>query len=159
MLALGTCLWFDTHAEEAAKFYVSLFPNSRMTATTRYPEGLPDPQRAGSVLTVSFVLDGRDFLALNGGPQYQFTPAVSIVVHCDTQDEVDRVWANLTEGGREVQCGWLTDRFGLSWQVVPREFERMLTSSDRAAVERVVAAMMPMKKLELPALRKAFGSA
>ncbi len=159
MATLGTCLWFDHQAEEAAKFYVSLFPNSRITGTTRYPEGPPDPQRAGSVLTVNFLLDGQEFFALNGGPQYTFTPAVSIVVHCDTQEEVDRAWAKLTEGGQEVQCGWVTDRYGLSWQVVPREFEKMLTSSDKAAVQRAIEAMLPMKKLDLPALRRAFENA
>ena len=156
MLALGTCLWFDTQAEEAANFYVSVFPNSRITATSHYPEGQPDPKRAGTVLTVTFTLDGREFMALNGGPQYAFTPAVSIVVHCDTQEDVDRVWAKLTDGGQEVQCGWLTDRFGLSWQVVPREFERMLASPDKAAVQRAIAAMMPMKKLDVATLKKAF---
>ncbi len=159
MLALGTCLWFDTQAEEAAKFYVSIFPGSKVTATSRYPDGPPDPKRAGTVLTVTFTLDGREFMALNGGPQYAFTPAVSIVVHCETQEDVDRVWAKLAEGGQEVQCGWVTDRYGLSWQVVPREFERMLASPDKAAVQRAIAAMLPMKKLDLPALRKAFENA
>lgn len=159
MLGLGTCLWFDHEAEEAANFYVSLFPNSRVAGKTFYPEGQPDPQRAGSVLTVNFILDGKEFVGLNGGPQYTFTPAVSIVVHCDTQEEVDRVWAKLAEGGQEVQCGWVTDRFGLSWQVVPREFERMLTSADKAAVKRAVTAMLSMKKLDLPTLRKAFENA
>jgi predicted 3-demethylubiquinone-9 3-methyltransferase (glyoxalase superfamily) len=159
MLALGTCLWFDTQAEEAAKFYVSIFPNSKITATSRYPDGPPDPKRAGQVLTVAFVLDGREFMGLNGGPLWPFTPAVSIVVHCDTQDEVDRIWARLADGGQEVQCGWVTDRYGLSWQVVPREFMRMIASPDKAAAQRAMSAMLPMKKLDLAVLRKAFENA
>jgi predicted 3-demethylubiquinone-9 3-methyltransferase (glyoxalase superfamily) len=159
MATLGTCLWFDREAEEAAKFYVSVFPNSRITGTTYYPDGPPDPSRAGSVLTVNFVLEGQEFFALNGGPVYKFTPAISIVVHCDTQEEVDRAWAKLTDGGEEVQCGWLTDRYGVSWQVVPREFEQMLLSTDKAAVQRALSAMLPMRKLDLPTLRKAFEDA
>ena len=156
---LGTCLWFDHEADEAAKFYVSIFKNSRIVSTSRYPEGPPAPERAGSVLTVQFVLDGREFMALNGGPQYKFTPAVSIVVHCDTQAEVDEIWEKLTAGGEEVQCGWLTDRFGLSWQVVPKEFMQMMGSDDKAAVARAVRAMLPMKKLDLAVLRRAFDAA
>ena len=156
MESLGTCLWFDTQAEEAAKFYVSILPNSRITNTSYYPEGPPDPSRAGTVLTVSFILDGREFMALNGGPQYTFNPAVSLVVNCDTQDEVDALWAKLTAGGQEVQCGWLTDRFGLSWQIVPREFIRMITGPDKAAAQRAVQAMLSMKKLDVAVLRKAY---
>lgn len=156
MESLGTCLWFDTQAEEAAKFYVSILPNSRITNTSYYPEGPPDPSRAGTALTVSFILDGREFMALNGGPQYTFNPAVSLVVNCDTQDEVDALWAKLTAGGQEVQCGWLTDRFGLSWQIVPREFIRMITGPDKAAAQRAVQAMLSMKKLDLAVLRKAY---
>ena len=159
MATIGTCLWFDDQAEEAAKFYVSVFPNSRITGTTHYPDGPPDPKRAGQVLTINFVVDGQEFFGLNGGPVYSFTPAISIVVHCDTQEEVDHAWAKLTEGGQEVQCGWLTDRYGVSWQIVPREFERMLLSEDKAAVQRAMSAMLPMKKLDLSALKKAFEGA
>ena len=157
MPKLSTCLWFDDRAEEAAKFYVSVFPNSKITATTHYPEGLPGvPKPAGSVMTVQFVLDGDEFLALNGGPDFQFSPAISIVAYADSQDEVDTLWRKLTDGGQEVQCSWLTDKFGVSWQVIPREFIEMLNSSDRAAVKRAMAAMMPMKKLDLAVLRRAF---
>jgi len=159
MATIGTCLWFDHEAEEAAKFYVSVFPNSRITGTTYYPDGPPDPARAGSVLTINFVLDGQEFFGLNGGPHHKFNPAISIVAHCDGQEEVDRVWAKLTDGGEEVQCGWLTDRYGVSWQVVPREFERMLLSTDKAAVQRALSAMLPMKKLDLAALERAFENA
>jgi len=156
---LSTCLWFDDRAEEAARFYVSIFPNSRITATTYYPDGVPMPKPAGSVLTVRFILEGEEFVALNGGPQYEFSPAISIVASCDSQAEVDELWRRLSEGGEEVQCGWLTDKFGVSWQVVPREFIEMLSRPDKAAVARVVAAMMPMKKLDLAALRKAYDNA
>jgi len=157
MQKLSTCLWFDDQAEEAARFYVSVLPNSKITATTRYPEGVPGlPKPAGSVLTVRFVLNGEEFVALNGGPDFKFSPAISIVVNCDSQDEVDTLWRKLTEGGQEVQCGWLTDKFGVSWQVVPREFSEMLDSPDKAAVKRAIAAMMPMKKLDLAVLRRAF---
>jgi predicted 3-demethylubiquinone-9 3-methyltransferase (glyoxalase superfamily) len=159
MATIGTCLWFDDQAEEAAKFYVSVFPNSRITGTTYYPDGPPDPKRAGQVLTINFIVDRQEFFGLNGGPFHSFTPAISMVVHCDTQEEVDHAWAKLTEGGQEVQCGWLTDRYGVSWQIVPREFERMLLSKDKAAVQRAMSAMLPMKKLDLSALRKAFENA
>jgi len=159
MPKLSTCLWFDDRAEEAARFYVSIFPNSRITATTYYPDGVPMPKPAGSVLTVRFILEGEEFVALNGGPQYEFSPAISIVASCDSQAEVDELWRGLSEGGEEVQCGWLTDKFGVSWQVVPREFIEMLSRPDKAAVARVVAAMMPMKKLDLAALWKAYDNA
>jgi len=157
MQKLSTCLWFDDQAEEAAKFYVSIFASSKITATTHYPEGVPGmPKPAGTVLTVQFLLNGEEFLALNGGPEFKFTPAISIVANCDTQQEVDTLWRKLSGGGQEVQCGWLSDKFGVSWQVVPREFTEMLSSSDKAAVRRVLAAMMPMKKLDLAVLRRAF---
>jgi predicted 3-demethylubiquinone-9 3-methyltransferase (glyoxalase superfamily) len=156
MPKLSTCLWFDDQAEEAARFYVSVFKNSKITATTYYPEGVPMPKPAGSVLTVQFTIEGEEFMALNGGPEYKFTPAISIVVNCDSQEEVDELWRRLSDGGQEVQCGWLTDRYGVSWQVVPREFVEMLTRPDKAAVRRVIAAMMPMKKLDLAVLRKAY---
>jgi predicted 3-demethylubiquinone-9 3-methyltransferase (glyoxalase superfamily) len=156
MPTLSTCLWFDGQAEEAAKFYVSIFKNSKITATTYYPEGVPLPKPAGSVLTVRFIVAGEEFVALNGGPQYKFSPAVSIVANCDSQEEVDDLWRKLSEGGEEVQCGWVTDKFGVSWQVVPREFIEMLSRPDKAAVARAVAAMMPMKKLDISVLRKAY---
>lgn len=154
MLKLGTCLWFDDQAREAAAFYVSLFPNSRILATSHYPEGTPRP--AGSVMTVQFTLDGAEYLALNGGPNFKFSPAISLVATCDTQEEVDTLWRRLTEGGEEGQCGWLTDRFGVSWQVVPRALPRLMTGTDTAASQRAVSAMMKMRKLDIAALQQAY---
>ena len=140
MQKISPCLWFDHQAEEAANFYVSVFPNSRVVSTTRYVEGLPQP--AGTVMTMSFILDCEEFVTLNGGPVFQFTPAVSFVVHCETQAEVDRFWQGLTEGGAEGQCGWLTDRYGVSWQIVPNGLIEMFKGSDTAASQRAVAAML-----------------
>ncbi|HMF95898.1 MAG TPA: VOC family protein [Vicinamibacterales bacterium] len=147
-------LWFDGKAEEAMNFYVSIFPNSRTVGVTRYGEAGPGPK--GSVMTAAFVLNGQQFTALNGGPTLTFTPAISFVVHCDTQAEVDGYWAKLTAGGQEGQCGWLTDRFGVSWQVVPNALVRMLQDPDRERSKRVVAALMPMKKLDVAALERAY---
>src|SRR5947199_4242176 len=136
-------LWFDTQAEEAAKFYISIFRNSKITGTTRYGEAGPGPK--GSVMTVAFNLDGQDFVALNGGPQFKFTEAVSFVANCETQQEVDYYWEKLTaEGGEEGQCGWLTDKFGLSWQIVPMKIRGW--AGDPARFQRVMHAIMPMKK-------------
>src|SRR5215510_7879464 len=150
-------LWFDTQAEEAAKFYTSIFKNSRIVGTTYYAaeaakaSGRPE----GSVMTVEFDLDGQRFTALNGGPIFKFTEAVSFVVHCNTQEEVDHFWHGLTAGGEEVQCGWLKDKFGLSWQVVPRVLLELIQDKDPARSNRVMAAMMKMKKIDIEALRKA----
>jgi predicted 3-demethylubiquinone-9 3-methyltransferase (glyoxalase superfamily) len=154
MQRTSTCLWFDNQAEPAAAFYVSLFPNSRTVRTTYYPEGTPAP--AGSVLTIQFVLDGTEYLALNGGPAFTFTPAISMVAYCDTQAEVDRLWATLADGGRHGQCGWLTDRFGVSWQVVPRQLLPLLHTPDRAASQRAFDAMRGMTKLDIAALESAY---
>jgi predicted 3-demethylubiquinone-9 3-methyltransferase (glyoxalase superfamily) len=152
---ISTCLWFDTNAEEAVNFYLSVFPDGRILNTARYGENAPLP--AGTVLTIEFIINGQEFLALNGGPVYKFTPAVSFVVNCATQEEVDYYWSQLTaDGGEEVQCGWLTDKFGVSWQVVPTPFLQMMTSPDQAAVQRMTQAMFQMKKLDLPALKRAF---
>lgn len=152
---ISTCLWFDTNAEQAANFYLSVFPEGRILNTSRYGENAPLP--AGTVLTIEFVINGQEFLALNGGPVYRLTPAVSFVINCATQEEVDYYWDKLTaEGGEEVQCGWLTDKFGVSWQVVPTPFLQMMTSSDQAAVQRMTQAMFQMKKLDLPTLKRAF---
>jgi len=148
MPTLSTCLWFDGHAEEAATFYVSLFPNARILETTHYPHG--------SVLIVRFELEGQVYLALNGGPHYTLTPACSLVATCDTQAEVDALWQALCEGGQESRCGWLTDRFGVSWQVVPRALPRLLHGPDPAGSQRAIAAMMTMSKLDLPALQRAY---
>ena len=146
-------LWFDSEAEEAAEFYVSVFPNSRITATTHYPEGGHPP--AGSVLTVEFVLDGQEYTAINGGPMFTFSEAISLLVNCADQQEIDYYWAKLTEGGEESMCGWLKDRYGLSWQVVPADWVDMLNGADPARAQRMMQAMFGMKKLDVAALRAA----
>lgn len=147
-------LWFDHQAEEAAAFYTSIFPNSKILKVSRYGEAGPGP--AGTAMTVEFALSGQKFVALNGGPVYKFTPAVSFDVSCQTQDEVDYYWQRLTsDGGAEVQCGWLTDKFGLSWQIVPRVLLELLSSPDAAKAQRVVAAMLGMKKLVIAELQAA----
>lgn len=147
-------LWFDHQAEEAANFYVSIFENSRILTTARYGDGGPGPK--GSVMTVSFELDGQEFTALNGGPHFKFTEAVSFVVHCETQDEVDRFWKQLSEGGQESQCGWLKDRYGLSWQIVPNALPKLLQDKDAARSQRVMTALLKMKKLDIAELQRAY---
>lgn len=146
-------LWFDTQAEEAAEFYVSIFPNSRVTDITRYSEAGPGP--AGTVLTVNFELDGQLFTAINGGPQFPFTEAVSFVIECADQAELDHYWERLTDGGQEVQCGWLKDRYGLSWQVVPAGWEAIMNDPDPERVARATTAMLGMVKLDIAALQAA----
>lgn len=146
-------LWFNTEAEDAARFYVSIFKNSKILGVSRYGEAGPGP--AGSVMTAEFELDGEKFVALNGGPQYSFTPAVSFVVNCGTQAEVDHYWARLSEGGKEIQCGWLTDKYGLSWQVVPTVLPELLQDKDPAKRKRVMEAMLKMVKLDIDALQRA----
>ena len=152
-------LWFDHHAEEAAKFYVSIFPNSRILTTTRYTAASASAsgRAEGSVMTVDFELDGQAIAALNGGPVFKFNEALSLVVHCRSQEEIDHYWERLLEGAADKsgQCGWLKDRFGLSWQVVPDEMIPMLTSGDAASVERVHAAIMGMKKIDVNEMRRA----
>jgi predicted 3-demethylubiquinone-9 3-methyltransferase (glyoxalase superfamily) len=143
-------LWFDTEAKEAAEFYTSVIPDSRITNVTTRPD-----RPEGTVMTVEFELDGQRFIALNGGPQYSFTEAFSLSIDCKTQDEVDTYWAALAEGGEEGPCGWLKDRFGLSWQVVPEALPRLLTDPDREKAERVFAAMMKMTKIEVVELERA----
>jgi predicted 3-demethylubiquinone-9 3-methyltransferase (glyoxalase superfamily) len=147
------CLWFDGQAEEAAGFYVSVFPNSRVTAVSRYGDAGPGPK--GSVMTIGFELDGQAFTGLNGGPMFQFTEAVSLVVNCGTQAEVDHYWDRLSEGGEPGRCGWLKDRFGLSWQVVPTALVEMVQDRDPARSQRVMAALMQMGKLDIARLRQA----
>ena len=154
MQRVSTCLWFDDQAEAAVAFYTSLFPNSRVIHTTFYLEGAPHP--AGTVLTIRFTLDGTEYLALNGGPHFTFSPAISLVAYCNTQDEVDTLWRRLGEGGEESQCGWLTDRFGVSWQVVPHQLLALLNTPDTAASQRVFTAMMQMIKLDIAALERAY---
>lgn len=151
-------LWFDTQAEEAANFYVSIFKNSRIKGVARY-DG-ETAQAAGrpkdSIMTVQLELDGQDFVALNGGPLFKFTEAVSFVVNCETQDEIDHFWKELSAGGQEVQCGWLKDRFGVSWQVVPTALGEMLQDPDPEKPKRVMAAIMKMTKLDIGELRRAY---
>ena len=147
-------LWFDTEAEEAANFYTSVFKNPRITNVARYGEAGPRP--AGTVMTVAFELDGQEFAALNGGPEYTFNEAVSLMIDCADQAEVDYYWARLTEGGGQPgPCGWLKDRYGLSWQVVPTELERLLNDPDQGRAQRAMAAMLKMGKLDVAALRAA----
>lgn len=151
---IATFLWFDSEAEAAAKFYVSIFPNSRITSVMHYGEGAPHPK--GSVMSVVFELDGVEYMALNGGPYYKLTPAVSLFVKCETQAEVDRLWDKLLDGGQAQQCGWLTDRYGLCWQIVPVALHKMITDPDGKRVGRVFQALMQMVKLDLPALQRAY---
>jgi predicted 3-demethylubiquinone-9 3-methyltransferase (glyoxalase superfamily) len=149
-------LWFDTNGKEAAEFYCSVFPNSGIKNVTHY--GDAGPGKAGTVLTVDFVLDGQEFIAINGGPEFPFTEAVSFLINCADQAEVDYYWDKLTDGGKEVQCGWLKDKFGLSWQVVPEGLAELVTdSSERGA--RAMRAMFEMKKLDLAKIKAAADSA
>ena len=150
-------LWFDHQAEEAARFYVSIFPNSKIMKLVRYNKAGPGP--AGSVMTVEFQLEGQSFVALNGGPHFKFTEAISFVVNCQTQQEVDVYWEKLSAGGGEVQCGWLKDKFGLSWQIVPTVLPELLSGSDPEKSERVMKAMFSMKKLDIRALKEAYEKA
>ena len=152
--ALVTCLWFDTQAEEAATFYTGVFKEARLGAIHRHTEAGPGP--AGSVLLVEFELNGQKFSALNGGPQFTFNEAVSIVVPCADQAEVDYYWDRLSDGGREIACGWLKDRYGLCWQIVPAVFFEMLGDPDSAKVTRVTQAMMGMTKFDVAGLEKAY---
>jgi predicted 3-demethylubiquinone-9 3-methyltransferase (glyoxalase superfamily) len=146
-------LWFDTQSEEAAEFYVSVFPNSKITNVSYYGEAGPRP--AGTVLTVVFVLDGQEFTAINGGPEFTFDEAVSFLINCADQEEVDYYWDKLSEGGEESQCGWLKDKYGLSWQVVPAAMDELFTDPDPARADRAMKAMLGMRKLDVAALQAA----
>ena len=146
-------LWFDTEGEEAARFYTSVFPNSKIVEVTHYGSAGPRPD--GLVMTVSFELDGQRFVALNGGPEFSFSEAISFEVSCQTQDEVDSYWNRLSEGGEEGPCGWLKDRFGVSWQIVPTVLEELLTDPDTEKAQRVMAAMLEMTKIEIDGLERA----
>ncbi len=150
---ITTFLWFDNNAEEAVNFYVSIFKNSKVLNSIRYGDVGPGPK--GTVMTIEFQLDGQEFTALNGGPQFKFTEAVSLVVHCQTQEEVDYFWEKLSEGGRKVECGWLKDKFGLSWQIVPDILLALLQDSDTQKSQRVMQAMLQMKKLDIERLKRA----
>ncbi|MEW6581756.1 MAG: VOC family protein [Actinomycetota bacterium] len=153
MTAITPCLWFDTEGEEAAEFYTSVFPSSRVLAVSRYGEA--GPREAGSVMTVDFELDGQRFIALNGGPQFTFTEALSFQVDCRTQEEVDHYWSRLGDGGEHGPCGWLKDRFGVSWQIVPRRLVELLGDPDPETTQRVMRAMLQMRKIEIAELERA----
>jgi len=158
MQKITACLWFDDNAEEAAEFYTAIFPNSKVTGISRYGEagakvaGRPK----GSVLVITFRLDGQEFMALNGGPQFKFNEAVSFVVNCKTQAELDRYWKKLSAGGEEVQCGWLTDKFGVSWQIVSTVVAKMMQDKDGEKSNRVMQAVLRMKKLDIKKLKTAY---
>lgn len=146
-------LWFDKQAEAAATFYVSIFPNSRIDKVARYGDAGPGPK--GSVMTVSFTLDGQEFAAINGGPQFKFSPATAFIINCATQAEVDHYWDALSVGGQVQQCGWLTDRFGFSWNIVPTLLPELLSGADADKSQRVMQAMLKMVKLDIEALQRA----
>jgi predicted 3-demethylubiquinone-9 3-methyltransferase (glyoxalase superfamily) len=154
MQKLRAFLWFDGKAEEAARFYTSVFPDGKILDIKRYGDAGPRPK--GEVLTVSFELFGQVFVALNGGPHYSFTPAISFMVECETQEELDAYWDKLADGGKPIQCGWITDRFGLTWQITPSILEPMMQDKDSARATRVTRAMMEMVKLDFAGLQRAY---
>ena len=147
-------LWFDGKAEEAMNYYVSVIPNSKVLSVSRVGDAGPGPK--GSVLTANFILNGTEFVALNGGPRFKFTEAISFVINCETQEEVDRYWEKLSEGGSKDMCGWLKDKYGLSWQIVPIQLTQMLQDKDQQKAGRAMAAMMKMKKIVISELKQAF---
>jgi predicted 3-demethylubiquinone-9 3-methyltransferase (glyoxalase superfamily) len=147
-------LWFDGKAEEAMNFYISIFKNSKVGRVTRYGEGGPGPK--GTVMSATFQLEGQEFMALNGGPQFRFTPAISFFVNCETQQEVDELWEKLSEGGKKDRCGWLKDKYGLSWQIIPSALGRMLGDKDPEKSKRVMEAMLQMDKIDIKGLREAY---
>src|SRR2546422_188722 len=151
---ITTFLWFDGKAEEAARHYTSIFKNSKILSVTRYGDAGPGPR--GSVMTVTFQLEGQEFIALNGGPQFKFTEAISLLVNCDTQKEVDELWSKLTGGGEEGPCGWLKDKFGLSWQIVPSALFKMIQDQDPGKSKRVMEAMFQMKNSEIGEMERAY---
>ncbi len=157
MPRITPCLWFDTEGEEAARFYTSVFPNSRIVDVARYGEA--GPREAGTVMAVRFELDGQEFVALNGGPEFTFDEAISFQIDCADQEEVDRYWTTLSEGGEEGPCGWLKDRFGLSWQVVPARLIELLSDTDEAKAQRAMAAMLEMRKIDIAAVEEAAAGA
>jgi predicted 3-demethylubiquinone-9 3-methyltransferase (glyoxalase superfamily) len=156
MKKIRPCLWFDGQAEEAMNFYTSIFKNSKKGEITRYGEAVPWG-KPGSVLTATFELDGQEFMALNGGPEFKFTEAVSFVVDCETQEEIDRMWDTLiADGGEPSQCGWLKDKFGVSWQIVPPVLNEMLRDKDQQKADSVMKALMPMTKIDIATLKRAY---
>ncbi len=157
MSEITPCLWFDTEGEDAAKFYTSVFPNSKILHVARYGSAGPRPE--GTVMTVDFELNGQEFMALNGGPEFTFSEAISFQVSCKTQDEVDTYWSRLSEGGEEGPCGWLKDKYGVSWQIVPTALAELLTDPDPEKSQRVMSAMLKMKKIEIDKLERAAADA
>src|SRR5882672_11197612 len=153
MQKITTFLWFDDQAEEAIKFYTSIFKNSKVVSMTRYGDAGPGPK--GTVMSATFQLEGQEFMALNGGPEFKFTEAISLFVDCKTQAEVDEYWAKLSQGGEEGPCGWLKDKYGLSWQIIPAVLPRLLGDPDAEKAQRVMQAMLSMKKIEIDALERA----
>jgi predicted 3-demethylubiquinone-9 3-methyltransferase (glyoxalase superfamily) len=153
MQKITTFLTYDGRAEEAVNLYTSIFPRSKIVETSRYGEAGPGPK--GSVMTMTFELEGQTFIALNGGPSFTFTQGISLFVSCDTQEEVDRLWEKLSEGGKTIQCGWLVDRLGVSWQIVPRVLMQLMQDPDKAKAGRVMKAMLGMVKLDIAALKRA----
>jgi predicted 3-demethylubiquinone-9 3-methyltransferase (glyoxalase superfamily) len=153
MNKITPCMWFDTEGEDAAKFYMSIFPNSKIGEITHYGSAGPRPE--GTVMTVEFELDGQPFVALNGGPDFTFSEAISFQVSCETQEDVDSYWDKLAEGGEEGPCGWLKDKFGLSWQIIPTALPRLLSDPDSEKAQRVMAAMLEMKKIDIDELEQA----
>jgi len=151
---ITTYLWFDKQAEEAADHYTSIFKNSKVLGVARYGDAGPGPK--GTAMTVTFQLEGQQFIALNGGPHFKFTEAISLLVNCDTQKEVDELWSKLSAGGEESQCGWLKDKFGVSWQVIPTTLFRLLQDPDPAKSKRVMEAMLQMKKIDIAGLEQAY---
>jgi predicted 3-demethylubiquinone-9 3-methyltransferase (glyoxalase superfamily) len=154
MQKITPCLWFDNNAEEAVQFYASIFKDSKTLATARYGDTGPGPK--GSVLTIKFALNGQEFLALNGGPIFKFTEAVSLIVNCENQQEIDHYWEKLSAGGKKVQCGWLKDKYGLSWQVVPTILSELVSDKDPEKSNRVMQAVMKMIKLDIEGLKQAY---
>lgn len=147
-------LWFDTQAEEAANFYTSIFKNSKIGSIKRYGDAGPRPK--GTVMTVAFQIEGQEFVALNGGPQFTFTPAISLFVNCETQEEVDALWDHLVDGGKPMQCGWLTDKYGISWQIIPATLGKLMNDPDPKRANRVMQAMLQMVKIDVRGLQEAY---
>ncbi len=158
MHKITPCLWFNTQAEEAMQFYMSIFKNSKVLSVTRYGEAgaAVSGQPPGTVMTATFELNGQPFMALNGGPEFKFSEAISFIVNCETQEEVDELWAKLSAGGEEGPCGWLKDRYGLSWQIVPTVLSEMMQEADAEKTERVMKVMLQMQKLDIPTLKHAY---
>lgn len=154
MQRLSTCLWFNTEAEEAMNFYTSIFKNSKRGKISHYGEGAPMPK--GTVMVATFEILGHEFMALNGGPQFKFSEAISLVVNCETQKEVDEYWEKLSAGGSDIQCGWLKDKYGVSWQVVPTILAELMSGKDAAKTQRVMKALMKMTKLDIQKLKQAY---